>query len=112
MPRCLRATAAAVLLLTGAGQAVAQEPAPAAAVDSITVVGAVRNSARQVISFANIPLYQPATYRVVQRAIQALFATGQFDDVRVEQREVGGKLILVLAVKERPLLQKWTLKGV
>ncbi len=112
MLRLLHALALVAALFAGAGRAVAQDPAPAPPVDSISVEGAVRNSARQVISFANIPLYQPVTYRVVQRAIQALFATGQFDDVRVEQRQVESKLVLVLAVKERPLLQKWTLKGV
>lgn len=99
------------MLPLGAARLHAQEPATPS-VDSIVVIGAVRNSARQVISFSNIQLYQPVTYRVVQRAIQGLFATGQFDDIRVEQRQAGGKQLLVLIVKERPLLQKWTLKGV
>ncbi|HTL06476.1 MAG TPA: outer membrane protein assembly factor BamA [Gemmatimonadales bacterium] len=99
-------------LLAGAGRAHAQEPAPASPADSIVVVGAVRNSPQQIISFAGLALHQPVTYRVVQRAIQALFVTGQFDDVRVDQRQEGGRLVLVIVVKERPLLQKWTLKGV
>lgn len=110
MPRRLRALAALAALLTGAGRVAAQEPAPAP-VDSIAVEGATRNSPRQVISFANLPLNQPVTYRSVQRAIQALFATGQFDDIRVEQRQAGNRNVLVLVVKERPLLQKWALKG-
>ena len=50
--------------------------------------------------------------RMVQRAIQALFASGQFDDVRVEQRQAGSTFILIVIVNERPLLQRWTLKGV
>lgn len=103
--------ALAAVLLLGAGRAAAQEPTSPSA-DSIVVVGAVRNTPQQIISFAGLPLHQPVTYRVVQRAIQALFVTGQFDDVRVDQRQEGGKLILVLVVQERPLLQKWTLKGV
>ena len=112
MRRLLRlpAALAALLPLIGGGTAYAQETTTAA-VDSIAVEGAVRNTARQVISFSGIQVSQPVTYRGVQRAIQGLFATGQFDDVRVEQRQLGGKLILVLIVKERPLLQKWTLKG-
>jgi outer membrane protein insertion porin family len=112
MRRFLRTLAAVVALLPGARRAVAQDPAPAPPVDSIAVEGAVRNSPRQVISFSALQPNQPATYRAIQRAIEGLFATGQFDDVRVEQRQVGGKLLLVIVVKERPLLQKWTLKGV
>jgi len=112
MRRCLRLLAASVALLARAATAAAQEPAPPAPVDSIAVEGAVRNSPRQVISYSNLQPYQPATYRGIQRAIQSLFSTGQFDDIRVEQRQAGGKQILVIVVKERPLLQKWTLKGV
>jgi outer membrane protein insertion porin family len=98
-------------LLFGAGPASAQE-AVSPPVDSIIVDGAVRNTSRQVISFSGIQVGQPATYRGIQRAIQGLFATGQFDDVRVDQRQVGDKLILILVVRERPLLQRWALRGV
>jgi outer membrane protein insertion porin family len=103
--------ALAVFLLPGAHRVAAQEVV-SPPVDSIVVEGAVRNSARQVISFSGIQVGQPATYRGMQRAIQGLFATGQFDDVRVDQRQVGDQLILVLVVQERPLLQRWALRGV
>lgn len=106
-PLCLLAA-----LLIGARTAAGQDPAPAAPVDSIAVEGAIRNSPRQVIAYSNLQPYQQATYRGIQRAIQSLFGTGQFDDVRVEQRQVNGKQVLVIVVKERPLLQKWALKGV
>jgi len=33
---------------------------------------------------------RPLGYRDVQRAIQTLYATGQFDDVRVAQDTAGG----------------------
>jgi len=112
MPRRLRSLAAGLALLLGAGRASAQVAAAAPLVDSIAVEGAVRNSARQVISFSALQTNQPATYRAIQRSIEGLFATGQFDDVRVEQRQVGGKQLLVIIVKERPLLQKWVIKGV
>ncbi len=102
----------AAVLLFGAGRSAAQEPAPAPIADTIEVVGAVRNSVQQIIALSGLRLTQPVTYRNVQRAIQALFASGQFDDVRVEQRPTAGKLALLVIVKERPLLQKWTLKGV
>src|SRR5512147_3165352 len=95
---------------TGVAPVRAQEPA-LPSVDSIAVEGAVRNTRQQIISFSGLQTGQPATYRAVQRAIQGLFVTGQFDEVRAEQRQVAGKLVLVLVVTERPLLQKWTLKG-
>ena len=101
----------AIALLIGAGNASAQE-AVSPPVDSVLVVGAVRNTSRQVISFSGIQVGQPATYRGIQRAIQGLFATGQFDDVRVDQRQIGDKLLLILVVQERPLLQRWALRGV
>src|SRR5688500_19474247 len=97
--------------LLGALRVAAQEVV-SPPVDSIVVQGAVRNTARQVISFSGIQIGQPATYRGIQRAIQGLFATGQFDDVRVDQRQVGDKLILSIVVQERPLLQRWALRGV
>ena len=111
MSRFLLPLALAAWLLFGAEPAFAQERV-SPPVDSIIVEGAVRNTARQVISFSGIQLGQPATYRGIQRAIQGLFATGQFDDVRVDQRQVGDKLMLILVVKERPLLQRWALRGV
>jgi outer membrane protein insertion porin family len=101
----------AAALLLGASPALAQDVTNPL-VDSLAVVGAVRNTPQQVVAVAGIPRSQPVTYRIVQRAIQNLFTTGQFDEVRVEQRQTGGKLTLILVVKERPLLQKWTLKGV
>jgi outer membrane protein insertion porin family len=112
MRRFLRPLVTVAALLAGVERAAAQDPGPPAPVDSIAVEGAVRNSPRQVISYSNLQPYQPATYRGIQRAIQSLFSTGQFDDVRVEQRQVAGKQVLVIVVKERPLLQKWALKGV
>jgi len=111
MSRFLLPLSLVAWLLLGTGNASAQE-AVSPPVDSIIVEGAVRNTARQVISFSGIQLGQPATYRGIQRAIQGLFATGQFDDVRVDQRQAGDKLILILVVKERPLLQRWALRGV
>ncbi|HEV8149077.1 MAG TPA: outer membrane protein assembly factor BamA [Gemmatimonadales bacterium] len=109
-PRFRSGSLAAALLL-GASRALAQDLTNPL-VDSLAVVGAVRNTPQQVLAVASIQRNQPVTYRIVQRAIQNLFATGQFDDVRVEQRQEGGKLTLLLLLRERPLLQKWTLKGV
>ncbi len=100
--------AAGPWILGRARPAVAQEGVP---VDSVVVEGNRRVSADQIIQTSGIVLFQPANYRVVQRAIQALFATGQFDDVRVEQRGGQEKLVLAIIVRERPVLLRWGLRG-
>src|SRR5690606_18694493 len=43
--------------------------------------------------------------------IRTLFATGQFDSVRVEQRGAEGRVILAIVVTERPVLRSWTVEG-
>ncbi len=103
----------AACLLPCGGQAVlaAQEPGPPA-VDSIVVQGNQRLTPSQIIGSSGIIVHQPINYRDIQRAITALFQTGQFDDVLVEQRNQGQQLLLVLRVKERPVLEKWTVRGV
>src|SRR3954463_2504201 len=103
----------AACLLLGGGQAVlaAQEPGPPA-VDSIVVQGNQRLTPSQIVGSSGIIVHQPINYRDIQRAITALFQTGQFDDVLVEQRNEGQHLLLVLRVKERPVLEKWTVRGV
>ena len=110
----LRVLPLAVLsvILGGPVVARAQEPAPPAPpVDSIIVVGSQRLSAQQVLTAAGLAPHQSINYRDVQRAVTALFRTGQFDDVAVEQQSRGGKLFLVLTVKERPLLIGWGVRG-
>ena len=81
-------------------------------VDSITVEGNQRVTASQVIATSGLLVHSVVNYRDIQRAITALFRTGQFDDVSVDQRVVNGRLILALMVKERPLLEKWSVRGV
>jgi outer membrane protein insertion porin family len=110
----LRVLPLAVLSVILGGPAVlrAQQPAPPAPpVDSIVVNGAQRLTPQQVVSTAGLTPHQVINYRDVQRAVTALFRTGQFDDVTVEQQSRGGKLFLVLTVKERPLLIGWSVRG-
>ena len=104
--------AAAVALLTGAPAALlAQEQQPPT-IDSIAVVGNGRLTASQIIGTSGLVAKQPVNYRDIQRAITALFRTGQFDDVLVEQQPLRDGLMLTLKVKERPVLEKWTIRGV
>ena len=81
-------------------------------VDSLVVEGNLRLTSAQIVGTSGLVLHQPVTYRDIQRAITALYQTGQFDDVRFEQREANGLLILVIVVKERPIVSGWSLLGV
>ncbi len=116
------ALAVSLLCLT-AGSLWAQDPVPGAApapppalpvVDSLAVEGNVRLTALQVITSSGLQLGRPTNYRDLQRAITALFRTGQFDDVSINQAaedSTNPRIVLVIHVKERPLLQRWALKG-
>ncbi len=94
----------------------AQDPAavaPTPIVDSIAIEGNSRLSTQQVLGTAGLRAGQATNYRDIQRAILALFRTGQFDDVGVSQADDPfGRVILVFRVRERPILQRWALKGV
>ncbi len=100
----------AAALAGGARGAAAQE-VPAVVVDSLAVEGNTRLTTSQVLGTAGIPRGAPVNYRDIQRAITALMSTGQFDDIVVEQREDAGRLVLVFRVVERPLLQRWAVRG-
>jgi outer membrane protein insertion porin family len=95
----------------------AQGEAPSAASaavapDSIVVIGLRRVDRKQVLDQSGLTPGRPLGYRDVQRAIQTLYATGQFDDVRVAQDTAGGRQLLVVRVHERPMLVKWAVRGV
>ena len=84
----------------------------AVAPDSIVVLGLRRVDRKQVIDQSGFTPGRALGYRDVQRALQALYATGQFDDVRVAQDTAGGRQLLVVRVHERPILVKWAVRGV
>ncbi|HET8622197.1 MAG TPA: POTRA domain-containing protein, partial [Gemmatimonadales bacterium] len=109
-PRCLLV---AIVTLAIPGRTGAQQPTapPTTVVDSLVVEGSQRVPANQILSNSGLVAGQQINYRDIQRGVTALFKTGQFDDVTVEQRNVGGKLVLVLTVKERPLLEGWSVRG-
>src|SRR5438874_1050825 len=94
------------------GQGERAVAAPPAA-DSIVAIGGKRNSAATIIQISGLSVGRPMSYRDVQRAIQSLYSTGQFDDVVITQsRTPAGKTVLVIQVRERPQLIKWALRGV
>jgi outer membrane protein insertion porin family len=111
MHRILLTLTACWLLFGSRAVLRAQDPKPPS-VDSVVVEGNQRLTPSQIIGSSGIIVHQPINYRDIQRAITALFRTGQFDDVLVEQRNVGKRLVLVIRVKERPVLEKWAVRGV
>jgi outer membrane protein insertion porin family len=105
-------TAAAVTLFLGVPAALVAQDEQPPTIDSIAVVGNQRLTASQIIGTSGLVSRQPVNYRDIQRAITALFRTGQFDDVLVEQQPFGKGLLLTLKVKERPILERWAVRGV
>lgn len=92
-----------------------QEPAglPAPLLDSVAVEGNSRLTAQQILGSSGLVVGQPTNYRDIQRAITALFRTGQFDDVAIGQvDDPAERAILVIRVRERPILSRWAVKGV
>jgi len=109
------------LLLSLAVTAVALAPHPCVAQrgagagrvpDSIAVVGAARVGRASVLLTSGLVPGRQISYRDLAQAIQALYATGQFDDVRIEQDTAAAAPLLMIRVKERPTLIKWAVRGV
>lgn len=86
-------------------------PGETTVIDSIAVVGANRVPWSTVLALIDVRTGQPISYRDVQRAIQTLYATGQYEAVQVAQGTVGGREILRFEVVERPILTGWSLRG-
>ena len=102
------AIVAAVLCLPLSRAAAQQEgPGPCALPDSIAVEGNLRITSDQIRSDAEMATGVALNFKSVQRAIKALYTTGNFSDVRVGCRVHDGPPILatiVLVVTERPIL--------
>ena len=99
-----------VVLSPRPARAQGEPGAPAA--DSIVVEGLRRVERRQLLDASGLAPGRPLSYRDIQRAIRALYATGQYADVQVAQDTVGGRQLLIVRVRERPLLVKWAVRGV
>ncbi len=80
-------------------------------IDSVAVTGNSRITRAAIIATANIQLGQSISFRDVQRAINALYATRQFADIQVFQGTIGGKEVLQFVVTERRILDNWTVRG-
>src|SRR6185436_8510663 len=101
----------AVVVLLGPGVSRAQQTSLPAA-DTVIVQGNRRVSTANVLLNSGLTAGRPISFRELQRSIQGLFSTGQYDDIQVLEERVNGKAALVIRVKERPLLLKWNVRGV
>jgi len=86
--------------------------APVITPDSIAVQGARRNTIITVLQMSGLLPGRAVTYKDVQRAVLALYGTGQYDDVQIDQAQAAGKNLLVIHLRERPVLVKWAVRGV
>jgi outer membrane protein insertion porin family len=80
-------------------------------IDSIDVVGANRVPRTTVIALIDIPTGRPISFRDVQRAIQTLYATGQYEEVNVYQGTAHGREVLRFELVERPILAGFSIRG-
>jgi outer membrane protein insertion porin family len=115
-PSRTSAALAACLLLAWPGAVGAQRDAtgPCALPDSIVVEGTKRITTDQVLADAELVSGTALNFKAIQRAIRALYATGQFSDVKVGCRVHDGTpplATIVLAVTERPILGDITVAG-
>jgi outer membrane protein insertion porin family len=81
-------------------------------VDSVTATGSARVAVSTVLSEMGIRPGDLVTGRTIQRGIQRLWATGEYDDIRVYAREdVAGRTTLVVDVTERPFIVGYRFQG-
>jgi outer membrane protein insertion porin family len=109
--RVVHSVAVALLLLAPRSLR-GQEAVAGGRPDSVTAVGMSRLSRAVVLQTAGLVPGRFTTYRDIQRAIRTLYATGQYDDVRIDQDTTGGVQVLIVRVHERPILTHWTVRGV
>jgi outer membrane protein insertion porin family len=108
----MRILLALVALSWWASTARAQEQAFQPIVfDSIAVEGTSRVARGTVIAASGLAVGVPVGFRDLQRAAQSLFSLKQFDDVTFQQGQFGDRVVLRIAVVERPLLVSWSVRG-
>lgn len=105
-----------LLFLSAAGSsALAQEATTGVCTtpDTVVVTGNARTPDATIRTAAGLTAHTTLNYRDIQRAIKAIFATGQFDDVQINclVPPAAPKITLAIHVKERPVLSGYTVIG-
>lgn len=82
--------------------------------DSIAVRGNKRVDAATIRSDAALTAGTQLNFRLVQRAIRSLYATANYDEVSLtcEVTRAGDHAVLVVNVKERPILTETSVEGI
>src|SRR5687768_13041872 len=80
--------------------------------DSIAVRGNQHTDEATIRGDAGLIAGASLNFRDIQRAVRAVFATGQFDDVQIQCVSGTGRAILAISVKERPVLAGVRVQGV
>jgi outer membrane protein insertion porin family len=91
-----------------------QQPGRCTVPDSIAIRGNSQIDEATIRGDAGLVGGATLNYRDIQRAIRSIFATGQFDDVKItcEPEAPNGKTILAISVTERPVLAELRIEGV
>jgi outer membrane protein insertion porin family len=82
--------------------------------DSIAVRGNVRTDYGSIVADAGLIAGAQLNYRMLQRSIRELYASGQFEqvDIACDLSPTGDRAVLLLNVKERPVLEGVQVRGV
>lgn len=112
----MRKYVVALLALVAAGSPVlAQDSTPGACTtpDSVAVLGNSRVPDATVRTAAGLNPRTTLNFRDVQRAIKALFGTGQFEDVQIvcSVPPATPRTTMSIVVRERPVLSSYTVTG-
>lgn len=108
------AVAGAALLGGGAGFGAAAQAAgdsPLVRIDSVAAEGMVRLEYGDVVGAAGIQPGSLNSWLDIQRAVKALWATGEFEDVVVRVDESTGRNVLVFQVEERAVARLFRITG-
>ncbi len=87
-------------------------PAPERLVKAIEVKGNVSISTNVVLSKMKTRVGAPYQEVVASEDLKRLYLLGYFSDIKIDTREEAGGIVVVIAVVERPIIEKITFTGI
>ena len=108
------ASFAATLFLTGVASLLGQQGQEidrfSVRIDSVQVLGNVRHSDTEIIDRSGLRTGTIVQFPQIQRAIRRLFATGDYDDVRIDVTARPPNIFYIV-VTERPYISRYAFEG-